>query len=81
MHKIRRLEFSGVVVFVKKLQKFVTAVSQCTSQTTNKQGVRLQTAFILFNKKFGIKIILALLSQHHKICVLMPILQHNNDNK
>jgi hypothetical protein len=29
LHKIRRLEFSGVVVFVKKLQKFVTAVSQC----------------------------------------------------
>jgi hypothetical protein len=29
LHKIRRLEFSGVVVFVEKLQKFVTAVSQC----------------------------------------------------
>ena len=31
LHKIRRLEFSGVVVFVKKLQKFVTAVFQYVS--------------------------------------------------
>ena len=29
LHKIRRLDFSRVVVFVEKLQKFVTAVSQC----------------------------------------------------
>ncbi len=29
MEFVRRLDFSGVVVFVEKLQKFVTAVSQC----------------------------------------------------
>ena len=45
MYKIRRLEFSGVVVFVKKLQKFVTAVSQCIAGLGTQSDILSRSAF------------------------------------